>query len=141
MRTFVLLICMAFITQGNAMSFFSSKKELTWEWPDGRKSAQHVMLKLDKVKKPSKLIDSPSFANHIPNAVELEGKIVAASLDLGKKNIELKVPGDEVEGLAEGQHILLGLDDENIVICTKTVPTELASEDDLKQWFEQQRCD
>ena len=102
-----------------------------WEWPAERKADEKILVKIQRISKKEGLIPSPSFADALPDALEIKATVLKGPERFIGKMISLTAPGAEVKTLkTEGQAILGILRDENICLCAVgTDPNDPKSEE------------
>lgn len=123
------------------MSFAAEPKNLYWEGAADRQPRSFLIVTLtNTVKDAGGLFGirrSPSFADSLPDAHVLEGRVETGPL--GGNSVRLRAPGAEIPDLREGDRAALGMVSDLACICVLRIPAGMA-EERLPNWLAQQRC-
>ncbi len=71
------------------MLFFNKYTELKFQYSNNIEIKHNVLIKIIKIQKFNKLIDSPSFVDHVPNPLLIKGVVVKDGLL--KENTKIKL--------------------------------------------------
>lgn len=123
------------------MSFAAEPKTLHWEGAADRKPDSFLIVTLTDIGKEGGglfgIRRSPSFADALPDARVLEGRV--ATGPLSGTSLRLRAPSAELPDLHRGDRAALGLVGDAACICVLHVPPGM-TEDQLPGWLAQQRC-
>ncbi|MBP7790633.1 MAG: hypothetical protein KA024_02285 [Zoogloea sp.] len=140
MHQIAILILAALL--GGCIDMSSKAVELKWEWPAGRHIESKLLINVSSIKRlssgPFGVKLSPSLADALPEATEIEATVVIGEKEWLGKAIRIKIPGMEASKLREGGGAVAGLINDSICICLS--PTPNLSQDDLQSWFDNWVC-
>jgi hypothetical protein len=123
----------------NAMSFFNNYVGMNWEWPANRSIKYKIVIEVTELNEVKKLIKSPSFSEDLPEPMSLKGRVLRGEKFNEGVLIELKLPKLELNEVTKGSMAMLGLVNENTVVCIKDMPKDL-SDTEERAWLENIDC-
>ena len=123
------------------MSFAAEPKSLHWEGAADRNPSTFLIVTVTDIAKEGGglfgIRRSPSFADALPDARVLEGRVTTGPLS--GRDVRLRAPGAELPDLHRGDRAAFGLIGEEACICVLSVPSGMTDEQ-LPAWLAQQRC-
>ena len=123
-----------------AMSFLNNDKIMNWEWPANRTIKYKIVVEVLDLTPVNKIIKSPSFATDMPDPVSLRGKVIKGRGLLNEtETVKLVLPMVEIEEVAKGIKLALGMVDKNTIVCVKTIPATLGDAEE-NVWLDNLDC-
>jgi hypothetical protein len=123
------------------MSFATELKTLHWEGAADRTPGNFLIVTLTDVAKEGGgmfgIRQSPSFADALPDARVLEGRVDTGPLR--GATVRLRAPGGELPDLHRGDRAAFAMVSDQACICVVHIPTGMR-DDQLPNWLAQQRC-
>jgi len=113
--------------------------ELKWEWRADRAITHKVVLDIQEVSKPKKLLKSPSFAADLPDPLTVSGKVRSAKSPIPTALINLTLPAVDLAGAPSGSRIALAMVDSKTVVCVEKMPSDLPQADE-EIWLNGWEC-
>lgn len=103
------------------MLFFNKYTELKFQYSNNIEIKHNVLIKIIQIEKVNKLIDSPSFVDHVANPFLIKGVVVKDGLLKENTKIKLIIPEQELKNIKKDSIVSLGLIDEKIVILLENL--------------------
>jgi hypothetical protein len=123
------------------MNFAAEPKNLHWEGAADRQPGSFLIVILTNAAKEAGglfgIRQSPSFADTLPDARVLEGRVEIGPLS--GNSVRLRAPGAEIPDLHQGDRAAFGMVSDQACICVLLVPAGM-TEERLPSWLAQQRC-
>jgi hypothetical protein len=123
------------------MSFAAEPKNLHWEGAADRKPASFLIVTIANFAKEGGglfgIRRSPSFADALPDARVLEGRVTTGPLS--GNTVRLRAPGAELPDLHRGDRAAFGMVSDQACICVLLVPADM-TDAQLPDWLAHQRC-
>jgi hypothetical protein len=120
------------MTGGCAMT---TDLNLKWEWPADRQPQLKLVMEITSIEEADRgwfgVKKSPSLIEGIPNPITFRGVIVGGTGHFDGKTVSLTLPKLEAESISSGDHVAVGVFENNTCICIKKLQS---SDQDLSDW-------
>lgn len=103
------------------MLFFNKYTEFKFQYSNNVEIKHNLLIKVIQIEKVNKLIDSPSFVDHVPNPLLIKGVVVKEGLLKENTKIKLIIPEQELKNIKKDSIVSLGLIDEKRVISLESL--------------------